>query len=337
MCVVSVIVPIYNAENFIYRCVNSILMQTLKELQIILINDGSTDNTKKIIEQFADQDSRIVLINQINSGVSVARNKGLEMAHGEFVAFVDADDWIESNMLEDLYRHANMNHSDLTICNVIVYESNTIPYRRLEFSDGNYSLNQSRDYFFRELMSFKYDNANWNKLYRNSIIKKNKLNFSVQMTLWEDLLFNLQYSIWAEKVTFVDKSLYNYSIHGEGLSSGSCLKMIVQFNLLYSEFVTYCKKVGNAHILDRFKFEMVRMANFGLINQIEYLTMKENENVWNRIFIYQWNLKLLDQNVFQTPLLNKSKWINFKSYLLSHRIVWAHVIQFGITRSFVKL
>ena len=176
------------------------------------------------------------------------------------------------------------------------------------------------------LSMLKYDNANWNKLYRNSIIKKNKLSFSSQMTLWEDLLFNLQYSTWAKKVTFVDKSLYNYSIHGEGLSSGSCLIMIEQFNLLYSEFVTYCKKVGNADILDIFKFEMVRMANFGLINRIEDLTMKESENGWKRIFIYQRHLKLLDKNVFQTPLLNNLKWINFKSYLLSRRIVWAHVI-----------
>ena len=337
MFAVSVIVPVFNSQNSIYKCIGSITNQTLENLQIIIIDDGSTDMTSAIINEFTCNDKRINVVSQENSGVSSARNKGLELATGEYIAFVDSDDWIELDMLENLYLKAKQLESDLVICNVLVHECQKNPYQRLNFDKLDFDLNTDSCLFFRELMSFKYDNANWNKLYRNAIIKKNKLIFSPQMTLWEDLLFNLQYATWAEKVTFVDKSLYNYCINGDGLSSGSCLKMIEQFNLLYSEFVTYCKKVGNTDILDIFKFEMVRMANFGLINRIEDLTMKESENGWKRIFIYQRHLKLLDKNVYQTPLLNKLKWINFKSYLLSRGIVWAHVIQFGVTRSFVKL
>lgn len=103
---VSVIVPVYNVEKYLRECLNSLVNQTLKEIEIICINDGSEDSSLEILNEYASKDSRFVIINQENSGQSVARNKGLDVAKGEYIGFVDSDDWVDLNFFENLYSEA---------------------------------------------------------------------------------------------------------------------------------------------------------------------------------------------------------------------------------------
>ena len=138
---VSVIVPVYNAEKFISRCITSILEQTIKEIEIIVVNDGSTDQSAEIINSFESLDHRIIHISQPNQGVSTARNAGLRCASGEFIGFVDADDWIEPNMFETLYALSIQHSADLVICNAFSINKNGDDN---ETEAGNYGRAEER-------------------------------------------------------------------------------------------------------------------------------------------------------------------------------------------------
>lgn len=113
---VTVIIPVYNAEDYIYGCLISIIKQTLKEIELIIVNDGSTDNTFSIISIFGQHDKRIKIINQKNAKTGAARNNALKLAKGEYISFVDSDDKLHKTALEELYKKANLNKSDVVIC-----------------------------------------------------------------------------------------------------------------------------------------------------------------------------------------------------------------------------
>ena len=120
MVKISIVIPIYNAEDHLQRCVDSVLNQTEKNIEIILVDDGSKDNSIEICKNYLNQDKRVQLIHQENSGVSAARNRGIEQACGEYIGFIDSDDWIEPNMYECLLREANQASADIVICDAKV-------------------------------------------------------------------------------------------------------------------------------------------------------------------------------------------------------------------------
>ena len=116
---ISVIVPIYNMENYLEKCLDNLINQTLKEIEIICINDGSVDNSLKILKNFANKDNRIIILNQKNQGQGIARNNGIKIARGEYIGFCDPDDWIELNMFENMYNKAIQNQADIVECDFI--------------------------------------------------------------------------------------------------------------------------------------------------------------------------------------------------------------------------
>ena len=118
MVKISVIVPVYNVENYLKKCIDSIINQTFQDIEIICVNDGSTDNSRKILEEYKNKDSRIKIIDKENGGLSSARNAGIKTAEGEFLSFIDSDDWIDKTMLEKLYKNITGLNSDISICAV---------------------------------------------------------------------------------------------------------------------------------------------------------------------------------------------------------------------------
>lgn len=121
---ISIIVPIYNAENHLEKCIKSILTQTVEDLELILVDDGSKDNSLSICKAYANKDSRIKVIHQKNAGVSAARNHGIEVAEGDFIGFVDSDDWIDAHMYEILLEEAKKTNADVVMCDATtVYDS----------------------------------------------------------------------------------------------------------------------------------------------------------------------------------------------------------------------
>lgn len=209
---VSIIVPVYNAEKYIPNCVNSILNQSYKDLELILVNDGSTDQSGEICEELARKDSRVKVFHQANSGPSAARNFGIGLAAGEFLQFVDSDDFIESNMTERLVK-AMDNHNDLVICGyqkILKRGSQIISSKvfRIEQA-GEYELEEFLQNF-SELYQDYYIHFNWNKLYRTQILKEAALSFDRKVNWGEDLLFNLQYIEKCKRICISQDTPYYY-------------------------------------------------------------------------------------------------------------------------------
>lgn len=209
---VSIIVPIYNAEDSLHNCIESILDQTYKHIELILINDGSTDKSGEICNHYASLDRRIKAIHQENAGPSFARNKGIESATGDYIQFVDADDYIKPLMTETLLK-AMTNHVQLVICG---YQSIHFEILR-QYIPTITGIYQKED-FMQHIVMFYKDillPSPCNKLYDKMLITKFQLRFPENVKVGEDLLFNLAYLEVCPMVHIINQPLYNYVIHDD--------------------------------------------------------------------------------------------------------------------------
>ncbi|MHB8904158.1 MAG: glycosyltransferase family 2 protein [Patescibacteria group bacterium] len=216
MIPLSIIVPFYNAEQYIKTCLDSILNQTFKNFELIIVNDCSTDNTLKILNTYADKDKRIKLINHAqNLGVAGARNSGLKAASGDYVTFVDQDDWLDMNMYQDLMENALSNKADIVECN---YEENgpaILENMPINFFAGKEKINEYIIFLYKNNLSL----ALWNKIYNLNKIKINSINFIDHgIVEAEDFLFNLQFFYKIDSIKIINKTYYHHTRHTKSLS-----------------------------------------------------------------------------------------------------------------------
>lgn len=209
---ISVIIPVYNVEKYLQKCLDSVINQTYKNLEIICINDGSPDNSGKILDEYAKKDSRIIVIHQENAGVSAARNRGLEIVTGEYIAFVDSDDWLEPECYE---LALNVLENDKEV-DLVGYNADIINSR----NDTNQDLQRNKNWFtlpfvgkfeLSQKIAIRMCGACWIYLFKASIIKNNKLKFS-NYKFSEDFLFIFEYFAFVKNIYFLDKNLYNYNL-----------------------------------------------------------------------------------------------------------------------------
>ncbi|WP_340002301.1 glycosyltransferase [Oceanobacillus sp. FSL K6-0127] len=208
---VSIIIPVYNAEKYLENCIESILNQSYKNLEIILVNDGSTDNSGEICDLYAKDNKKIKVIHQHNSGPSVARNKGILAAKGDLIQFVDSDDSLETDMTGTLVESLDK-QSQLVICGyntIEQYNSQFVVLQKIPSIFGVYNKENFLENFGR-LFNDGQISSPCNKLYKAQIILKNKLFFMEDMNIGEDLMFNLKYIKEIDSVSLVNKPLYNY-------------------------------------------------------------------------------------------------------------------------------
>ena len=212
---VSIIIPAYNSEATIARCLESILQQTYKDYECIVVNDGSNDNTSKICHQYSASDERVKVIDKNNGGVSSARNTGLDSAIGDWITFVDSDDYIDSSYLEDFASQLNdvdiVFSSSYTIenGNTIKVKSNQIDYHG-KFEYGARTLN--------ELYFNGYTNMPWGKFFKADIIRSNNLYFDTRYQYGEDILFTLSFLEFTQNVSVAPIQGYHYMIYPNSLS-----------------------------------------------------------------------------------------------------------------------
>lgn len=207
---VSVIIPVYNVEKYLYKCVDSVINQTYKNLEIILVDDGSSDNSPQICDEYAKSDERIKVIHKINEGVSVARNVGISVASGEYVCFFDSDDFVEEDVLEKMLDAIEEKAYDVCVCgySVDIYNKEgekestgeVVPWKQV---CENLSLIECE----KNLGICGYV---WNKLYRLQFIKSLKLQFDEKISLYEDLIFNSRVFLAGAKVCFLPYAGYHY-------------------------------------------------------------------------------------------------------------------------------
>lgn len=214
---VSLIVPIYNSEQFLERCISSIINQTFKDFELILINDGSTDNSIDILRKYKDIDNRIIVIDNSNNGVSITRNIGIEKARGKYIQFVDSDDFIDENMLNNTISTIEKENSDLVITGLFldIYNGNKVDTSIQTFPRKNAKTKIEIAENVVNRLNGTYINSPVNKLYKRELIVDNNLKMKEDISLGEDLIFNLEYLSKCKSVVFEEESHYHYNMKME--------------------------------------------------------------------------------------------------------------------------
>jgi len=205
---VSIIIPVYNAAGFLSRCVESILKQTYTSLEIILINDGSKDNSGDLCDQYTQIDDRIKVIHQINAGVSAARNAGLKIATGDYIGFVDSDDWIDPEMYTKMVDAALASSKKIIVCGHADYRINgAINEKSFENLAGSMETNKS----LQVLLSDKYfEGYPWNKMFDKNIVQS--VRFDERIHFCEDVLFCFQIFQQSEGIIYIPDVLYHHCL-----------------------------------------------------------------------------------------------------------------------------
>ena len=209
MSKVSIIVPVYNVEKYLRKCIDSLINQTLNDIEIICINDGSTDKSLKILKEYKNKDSRIILLNQENLGQSVARNRGIEIAKGEYLGFVDPDDWIDLDYYEKLYNAASTNDTDIAVGGIIRV-TGIKKKKFLNFEKETLTDNTKLKF---ELCDVPEKSYIWNKIYKTQNLKEINLKFK-EGRIFEDCIFTPQALFFLGKMVTVPNTYYYYLRRG---------------------------------------------------------------------------------------------------------------------------
>lgn len=207
----SIIIPVFNAAKTLKRCVESAFMQTYAEWELWLIDDGSTDESGDICDEYSKRDSRVHVVHKSNGGVSSTRNVGIENAKGEYVMFVDSDDYLEETSVETMMKSAEDYNADIVMCGFFYHfeESGEIRpnYIKETFVGRN---NQFVSNLFRETFEKELLNPPWNKVIRKSLLEQNKIRFISEYSICEDMIFTMDILNASDKIVLVNEPLYHY-------------------------------------------------------------------------------------------------------------------------------
>lgn len=232
---ISIIVPVYNAENYIDKCVDSILGQTFTDFELILIDDGSADHSPQLCDEYAKRDNRIIVIHQKNAGVGAARNAGLDAARGEYVAFVDSDDWIDLSFLEKCMENIQRANCDVCIAGFYFVNENVVKPRKLG-QDIEFRSSCITPLQVKELLENVLISNIWGKLYRRCIIGQTRFDTSVNFG--EDLRFCFELLKKDIAVAVLNWAGYYYRLTPNGLTSNrvnekKCRSVVKTYQYLY--------------------------------------------------------------------------------------------------------
>lgn len=220
---ISIITPVFNSEKYLQRCIESIISQSYKKTETILVNDGSLDNSGKICNKYTRVDKKIKVINIKNSGPAAARNVGLKRAKGEFIFFLDADDYLEKNALETLIYYSNKHKAEMIVGDFNNVRDDLVIKRRDVLLKSKLLNKQDLVKYTRlylkkpnKYLLFAYS---WNRLFKSSIIKNRKIYFNPKLYTFEDVAFNFNYLKYTNAVFFLKKTIYNHNVNANYLSA----------------------------------------------------------------------------------------------------------------------
>ena len=303
---VSIVVPIYKVEKYMHKCIDSIINQTYKKIEIILIDDGSPDNCGKICDDYAKKDSRIKAVHKENNGVSSARNLGIEISTGNWIAFIDSDDWIENDYIEQLFSIANKDGSDIALCGYNRINNNSI--QTINVANGKIEEYNSYDFLIKTLNPQTAFGLCHMKLIKKDCIQN--LRFDENLVVGEDALFNMQLSKNIKKAVFYKKALYNYRNN-----SNSVVKRYDDnYAKKYMESMKKCKEYITSNYTDsKIKQNYYNyVAYHVMLVSVNYCFHPENKN--------KHKIKLLKEicsyDIFKEGILN----CNFENISLTRKV-----------------
>jgi len=305
----SIIVPVYNSELYLEKCVNSILKQSYQNIELILINDGSTDGSSRLCDEIAEKDSRVVVIHKLNGGVSDARNVGIKKATGEYILFVDSDDFIEINACEMFYKSIKANPSlEIIATNIKVIndkqmkENCFLPTKNV-ISTGEEFLSTQLDKWMAMFV--------WRFVYKRALLIENQVYFDVKLRYYEEETWLPKVLLLASKVATVDFIYYNYIIRNNSLSNPLDENQIVQsaldhLNVLY-DCINQYSDIKNTElrkkVLDRLVISATNAIKRGKLYRSEYNQVIDNDILWKNAFTFKTKKKVL--KVFLKSLLKR--------------------------------
>lgn len=261
MTKLSIIVPVYNVEKYLPKCLESLIKQTLKDIEIICVNDGSMDNSLAILKEFASKDSRIRIIDNQHQGVAKTRNTGIEQSTGEYIGFVDSDDYIDIDFFEKLYNSATKSNSDIAIASILKHKNffniYNAKYTKEEIAitiQDKIKLCEDKKHFFFYA---------WNKIYHSGFIKENNIKFS-EGQIYEDVMFAIKALYYSNKIISVYGTKYHYIEHENSLTKYKDKTGEKEHDLIkaYSELQEFCNS-KNIEIPERLNY--YTKENFGFI------------------------------------------------------------------------
>ena len=299
---ISIIVPVYNVEEYLPRCLDSLKNQTLRDIEIICVNDGSTDNSLEILMAYAKKDARINVIDKPNGGVSSARNCGLNIANGEYIGFVDPDDYVDITMYESMYNQAKKLDSEIVVCNSIRHNEWDNRHWKINYFckpksktesikvDAPVEQNIKKDVFLDTLLCVP--SHAWNKIYKKEFLAKNKIKFP-NFDCYEDCIFTVECYSKAENLSYIDKPFYFYMVR-----NNSTTRKLNTLHIMFSQMLNIIKK----YLIENDLYEKLKF-NF------EYFS------IMNFIWIYQRYDNTKELCKYVTKELSEENFQIFKNYL----------------------
>lgn len=271
---ISVIVPVYNVEKYLRRCIDSILAQTFTDFELLLIDDGSKDRSGQICDEYATKDMRVRVFHNENHGVAYTRQFGMEHVTAEYFAFVDSDDFIDQQYLFLLFKEINSSQSDMTVCayNEIGQNGKTLCC--------NYPYDKKA--YIKALLSNKEWGVLWNKIFKKEIVNNFNISFVKQLNIWEDLAFVIEYLLASSSISFVKEPLYSY----DRTIVGSLTRK--DTTTYYKELITAVNKIE--FVLQKYGYyslysnELIILKVHVKDNCIKNNITREKIDLWNNAF-----------------------------------------------------
>ncbi|CAK7053151.1 glycosyltransferase family 2 protein [Phascolarctobacterium sp.] len=297
---VSIIVPVYNVEKYIHKAIDSILNQTYKNIEIILIDDGSPDNCPAICDAYATQDHRVKVVHQQNSGLAASRMKGIAFARGEYILFIDSDDWIEPAMVEDMLLAAEKNSADIVVCDYKIFagdkeENGEVQQQSL---DNSWTAEKFRDEFLFD----NYANFMCNKLYRIKLLR----GTTIPDIIFEDLYVNAGLFAKCSKVYYVENSYYCYRVHASFTNMTQKTRRKYGLFMAWREHERVCREYDCPPLA--YSGERARKAAVSLLVINEYTNYLSTEQKAD-VEMY---LRDNEQDIARLPFKYRMQWCFFK-------------------------
>lgn len=309
MISVSIIITAYNIEKYISRCIDSVINQTLRNIEIIIVNDGSTDSTLRIIEEYKDIDNRIIVVNKFNQGIIEARKSGLKISNGEYLLFIDGDDWIEIDTINKLYNKAKRENSDITMYNFLwAYENG-------KEIDKTYkvSIDEIKDNPLRNLLLGNISPCLWGKLIKKDYLNNNRIKFPSNISFAEDLAVMSSLFMHNPKISILEEYLYNYFQREDSITkviSDKILDVDRALCFIYEELIDndlyfkYQLEFQRAIYSHLFVHRFLSANSIGEIHiKLYYQFKKYNINIFKNIYIRK--------NIKKQPLSLKIRIITY--------------------------
>lgn len=331
----SVVVPVYNVEAYLHQCIGSIKNQTFKDLEIILINDGSTDSSGKICDEYSNLDSRIRVLHQENAGVSAARNSGIALASGDYITFVDSDDWLDANMYEEMWKVSESSLVDLVMCDFKNIKQNSTEIISSNIRKGFYNKQQ----IIKELYPTLLVTENfgripivsiWNSFFKRKLFTDNNIRFDADLRYSEDYLFMADVVVHADSFFYLKGNYaYNYRQYEESRSK--------KFQPVWWENLLYLNKELKKLLNNNKEYDFSRQIKLQLLHSVLFVL---NSISKNKTMNAQSKLREIRSimnhpavaEAFSTLSFNKgSKMLRLVLYSIKYKMVRAYLLLHQIT------